>query len=137
MRVVAKPETFVQVNQDQYLSDILHQQRAIVAQVAELVERAEGTSSGIDYNKPPKNFADAMSREDAAEWMEAYHKEYQGFKDRDAVRMDIPPRSAKVLGSTTHIDNKIELGVLQKRKYICVHDGIIKSMVLMTAIHLY
>ena len=48
MRVVNKPETFVRVNQYQYLSDILHQQRALVAQVAESVEKAEGTPSGID-----------------------------------------------------------------------------------------
>ena len=91
---------FLLVNQYQYLSDILHQQRALVAQVAELVEIEEGTSSGIDYNKPPKNSADAMSSEDASEWMEAYRKEYQGFKDRYAVRMVIPPRGAKVLGSS-------------------------------------
>ena len=45
-----------------------------MAQVADSVDKAEGTSSGIDYNKLPKNFADAMSREDAAQWMEAYWK---------------------------------------------------------------
>ena len=49
-----------------------------------------------------------MSRDDAAEWMEAYRKEYQGFKDRDAVKMVIPPRGAKVLGSTTRVDYKVE-----------------------------
>ena len=48
------------VNQYQYLSNILREQRALVAQVAGSVEKAEGTSSGIDYNKPPKNFADAI-----------------------------------------------------------------------------
>ena len=75
---------FVRVNQYQYL---------LVAQVADSVDKAEGTSSGIDNStEPPTNFADAMSREDAAEWMEAYQKKYQGFKDRAAVRMVIPPR---------------------------------------------
>ena len=63
MRVVDKPETFVQINQYQYLSDILHQQQVLVAQVAESVKKAEGTSSGIVCNKSLKNFADAMSRE--------------------------------------------------------------------------
>ena len=48
--------------------------------------------------------------------MEAYRKEYQGFKDRDAVRMVILPRGAKVLGSTTRVDYEVEHGVLQKRK---------------------
>ena len=72
MRVVDKPETFVRINQYQYLTDILQEQvdseqHILVAQVAATLEKAEGTSSGIDYNKPLKNFADAMSREDAAE----------------------------------------------------------------------
>ena len=116
MKVVEKPETFVRVNQYQYLSDSLRQQRALVAQVADSVDKAEGTSSGIDYSNPPKNFAKAMSREDAGEWMEAYRKEYQGFKDRDAVRMVIPPRGAKVLRSTNRVEYKVEQGVLQKRK---------------------
>ena len=40
-KVVDKPETFVRVNQYQYLSDILHQQRALVAQVADLVNKAK------------------------------------------------------------------------------------------------
>ena len=48
MKVVDKSETFVRVNQYQYLSDILHQQQALVAQVADSVDKAEGTSSGID-----------------------------------------------------------------------------------------
>ena len=48
--------------------------------------------------------------------MEAYRKEYQGFKDRDAVRVVIPPRGANVLGSQTRTDYKVEQGFLQKRK---------------------
>ena len=44
MKVVDKPETFVLVNQYQYLSDILHQQRALLAQVADSVDKAEGTT---------------------------------------------------------------------------------------------
>ena len=75
-----------------------------MAQVAATQEKAEGPSSGIYYNKPRKNFTDAMSREDAAEWMEAYRKEYQGFKDRDAVWIVIIPQGAKVLRSTTRSD---------------------------------
>ena len=129
MKVVGKPETFVRVNQYQYLSDILHQQRALVAQVADSVDKAEGTSSGIDYNKQPKNFADAMSRDDAAEWMEAYRREYQGFKDRDAVKMVIPPRGAKVLGSTTRVDYKSNQACFRNEKYVCDHEGISKYMV--------
>ena len=64
-----------------------------------------------------------MSREDAAEWMEAYRKKYQEFKDRDTVRMVIPPRGAKVLGSTTRVEHKVEQGVHQKQKYVVCTRG--------------
>ena len=45
MRVVDKPEIFVRVNQYLYLTDILqeHWQRALVAQVAATLDKAEGT----------------------------------------------------------------------------------------------
>ena len=62
-RLVNKPETFVRVNQYQYLTDILQEQRELMAQVAATLEKAEGTSKGIDYNKPLKNYADVMSPE--------------------------------------------------------------------------
>ena len=100
----------------QYLTDILQEQRALVGHVAATLEKAEGTSTGIDQNTPPKNFAKAMSLKDTAKGMEAYRKEYQEFKERDAARVVIPPRGAKVLGSTTRTNHKVEQGVLQKRK---------------------
>ena len=31
-----------------------------------------GVPAGIDVSKPPKNFRDAMNREDRQEWAEAY-----------------------------------------------------------------
>ena len=40
--VVSKTETFVRVNQYQYVSDIVHEQRALVAQVAETLEKPDG-----------------------------------------------------------------------------------------------
>ena len=39
--------------------------------------RMEGLPDGIDPTKPPKNFKDANTREDAQEWMDAYFKEYK------------------------------------------------------------
>ena len=89
-----------------------------MAQVAATLKKAEGTSTGINYNKPPKNFAGTRSCEDATECMQAYRKGYQGFKDHDrnAVRVVIPPPGAKVLGSTTRTANTVEQGVLEKRK---------------------
>ena len=46
----------------------------------------------------------------------AYLKEYQGFKDRDAVRIVVQPLGAKILGSTTSTEYKTDQGVLQKSK---------------------
>ncbi len=41
---------------------------------------AIGVLAGIDMNKLPKNFRDAMSREDRQEWASAaYDLEYQGL----------------------------------------------------------
>ena len=56
---------------------------------------------GIDFNMPPEYLNDALNREDAAEWVEAYRKEFQGFKKWDAVKAVILPLGAKFLGSTT------------------------------------
>ena len=43
-------------------------------------------------------------------------KEYQGFKDRDVVRIFVPPPGAKILGSTIRTEYKTDQGVPQKRK---------------------
>ena len=60
--------------------------------------------------------------------MEAYRKNYHGFKASEAVRVAIPPRRVKVLGSTTHTNYKAKQGVLQNEKYVYVHKGISKLM---------
>ena len=82
-----------------------------------------------------------MNREDASEWMElmgAYRKEYQGFKDRDAVRVVIPQRGAEVLGSTSYTDYKVGQGVLKlKLKVRLCAQGISKRMELMILILRY
>jgi hypothetical protein len=57
-----------------------------------------------------------MSRPDNQEWAEAYQKELQGFKDRGVFATVRPPKGAKILGTTTRLDYKIDNGVLDKRK---------------------
>ncbi len=57
----------------------------------------------IDPTKTPKNFKDAKSREDAAEWMMAYNREYQGMMDCGAVKVVKPPPGTKVLDTTTRL----------------------------------
>ena len=119
IRVVNKPETFVWVNQYQYLSDILHQQQALVAQVAESVEKAEGTSSGIEYKMPPKDFADTMSREGESEWMEAYRKEYQGFKDRDVWEWSFIHTEQRSLDRQLVLSIKLNKACIRNKSTLC------------------
>ncbi len=62
-----------------------------------------------------------MSRPDNQEWAEAYQKEYLGFKERGVFATVVPPKGAKILGTTTRLDYKIDDGVLTKRKVrMCV-----------------
>ena len=75
-----------------------------------------GATPGVDLNKPPKNFEEAMSRPDAADWMESYRREYQGFIDRDALEVVPRPKGVKVLGSITRNEYKTKDGVLDKLK---------------------
>jgi hypothetical protein len=53
----------------------------------------QGLDLDIDPERAPKNFKDAISRKDRQEWAEALNKECRGFKDRNALAVDKPPRS--------------------------------------------
>ena len=115
MRVVGKKDTYTRVTQYQYLSDMLQHQRAMIARIVDEREKTT-TKSSVDYNKPPKSYKEAMRREDAEEWSEAYYKEFHGMKDRKAVKLVIPPKGVKILDTTTRNDYKTEQGILLKRK---------------------
>jgi hypothetical protein len=47
--------------------------------------RIKGLPRKIDLTKPPKNFRDAISREDCQEWAEAYDAEHQGFYEHQTL----------------------------------------------------
>ena len=84
-------------------------------------EEYESAYSAIDYSRPPRSFKDAMSRIDREEWYDAYRVEQQGFTDRDVFDIVKPPPGAKILGTTTVCDYKMDSGVFQKRKVrMCV-----------------
>jgi hypothetical protein len=77
--------------------------------------------AGIDPDRPPKNFKEAMARPDREQCAKAYQKEYQGFKDRNVLSVMKLPQGAKVLGTTTRMKYKINNGVFEKFKVrICV-----------------
>ena len=48
-----------------------------------------------------------MARPDRERWVAAFQKEYQGFKDRNALAEAKLPEGAKVLGITKRLDYKI------------------------------
>jgi hypothetical protein len=55
-----------------------------------------------------------MARQDREQWAETYQKEFRGFKDRKVLAVVKLPAGAKVLGTTTRLEYKINNGVLEK-----------------------
>ena len=84
--------------------------------VAATSPKIEGLPNGIDPTKPPRNYKEARMWPDAAQWMDAYAKEYQGIMDRKAVDLVKPPPGTKILGSTTWLEYKIGNGKFSKWK---------------------
>ena len=111
-----KNETYAKTTQYEYFKDMLAIQTAFIATISDASNLPNGATPGVDLNKPPKNFEEAMSRPDAADWMESYRREYQGFIDRDALEVVPRPKGVKVLGSITRNEYKTKDGVLDKLK---------------------
>ncbi len=66
-----------------------------------------------------------MNCPDNQEWAEACQKKFQGFKDRGVFATVRPPKGAKILGTTTRLDYKIDNCVLDNRRAACEFLGII------------
>ncbi len=94
----------------QYYLNILDFQTACVAP---LVQTVQGLPAGIDLDRPPKNFKEAMACPDREQWAKAYQKEHQGFKDRNVLSVVKLPQAAKVLGTTTRLEYKIDNGFFE------------------------
>ncbi len=94
-------------------AELLSSTRALVAKTEQdtiMTDRVKGLQTSIDSKRPPKNFKDAMSREDRQEWAEAYDNERVPSTKLETPK--ITESSAKVLGSATRPEYK----VLKKRK---------------------
>ena len=78
--------------------------------------RVKGLPDSIDPSKPPKNFRDAMLREDCQEWAEALNKEYMGFKQRGVFELVPLKKGIKLMGMTTRWEYKVTNGTFEKRK---------------------
>jgi hypothetical protein len=77
----------------------------------------QGFPPSIDPDCPPKNFKDAMSRDDKQEWAEAYNKEYQGFKERNAFKVVRPDKGIRIHDTLTRLEYKEDNGTFLKRKH--------------------
>ena len=118
--VTNEQNTYAKTTQMQYFKDILRVQTAFVAS---LVRTVQGLPPGIDPDRPPKNYKEAMARPDREKWAAAYQKEFQGFKDRKVLAVVKLPEGVKALGTTTRLEYKINNGVLEKYKVrMCVRE---------------
>ncbi len=117
LRLVNETETYTETTQLQRFQDLLALQTAFLASIRVV----QGIPDNINPDKPPTSYKDAMSWSDAQEWDEAHQKEYKGFKDLNAFSTVPLPKGAKVLGTTTQRDYKVDNGVFVKRKVrMCV-----------------
>ena len=121
MRVNTCADTFTRVTQAQWLIDKL----ALTAAVAEEQQAffagashrtLKGLPPSIDPDRPPKNYNDAMSRADKQEWSEAFQKEYQGFKERNAFKTVRPRKGVRIHDTLTRFEYKEDNGTFLKRK---------------------
>ena len=121
MRVQSKDNTFTRVTQLKWCMDKLDldkaQQEEHQANFAGSTYRTlKGLPTSINPDRPPRNFKDAMSREDKQEWAEAFDKEYRGFKERNAFKVVRPQPGVKILDTLTRLEYKEDNGTFQKRK---------------------
>jgi hypothetical protein len=116
---ISNPNTYMGIRRKDFFQSLLNKRfdklvysaRMLVARMKEDLPPGQEWSAGrvpagIDVTKPPKNFQDAMRREDCQEWAEAYDSEYQGFYDH---------------GTITHTEYKVVNCVFKKHKvHLCV-----------------
>ena len=65
LKVKGKNNTYARVTQNRYLGDLLQLQQAHIARTQDSASAGNGALPGVDLNKPPKNFRDALRRIDA------------------------------------------------------------------------
>ena len=68
--------------------------------------RIKGLPDSINPSTPPKSFCEAITSEDAPEWMDALNKEYMGFKQRGVFELVRLEKGMKLMGMTTRFDCK-------------------------------
>ncbi len=80
--------------------------------------------NSIDTNKPPRNYRDAMSREDRQKWAAAYREVHPGFHEQGTLKIARPKPGAMILDTTAQTYYKVTNGVFDKRKVrLCVYEN--------------
>ena len=93
LRSIAQPDKYMKMDREQvfkslldkHLDELLGKARALVARMeaeppwvgVHNPMHVKGLPDSIDPKKPPRNYRDAMSREDKHEWAAGYMEEYQ------------------------------------------------------------
>ncbi len=121
MRVNTEINTYTRVTQRQWLLEKLSLEAAKVEELqANFAGISHSTLNGlppcIDPDRPPKNFKDAMSRDDKREWAEAYNNEYQDFKERNAFKVVSPDKGIRIHDTLTRPEYKEDNGTFLNRK---------------------
>ena len=137
LRSINDPDTYMKMTRESFFAALLKQNsdemlinaRVLVAKIEAEVScenkenpiKVKGLPNSIDTSKPPRNYKDAMSREDRQEWAAAYMEEHQGFHEQGTLKIARPEPGAKILDTTTRTDYKVTNGMFEKRKVrLCV-----------------
>ena len=117
------PTAFLKIDQETFFKNLLstatvHEKARTASAPPDpgTLTRVKGLPNSIDPTKPPKNFRDAMLREDCQEWAAALDKEYMGFKHRGVFELVPLQKGMKLMGMTTRWEYKVTNGVFEKRK---------------------
>jgi hypothetical protein len=121
MRVNTETNSFTRVTQLKWIQDklalantVIEEQTAYFAGISH--RTLKGLPQSVDPDRPPKNYKDAMSREDKQDWAEAYDKEYRGFMERKAFKVVRPEKGIKIHDTLTRLEYKEDNGTFLKRK---------------------
>ena len=115
MRVNTETNSFTRVTQLKWIQDklalantVIEEQTAYFAGISH--RTLKGLPKSVDPDRPPKNYKDAMSREDKQDWAEAYDKEYRGFMERKAFKVVRPEKGIKIHDTLTRLEYKEDHG---------------------------
>ena len=123
LRSPVNENAYLRIDRAEYFNNLLattsmHEKARMVSSSPDEMQttKVKGLPNSINPDKPPKSYKEAMSREDSAEWAEAYNKEYMGLKQRNVFEVVRIEKGMKLMGMTTRNEYKVVNGEFSKRK---------------------